>query len=421
MPFRPTAFGALAEPDDLYYKLRGMSGAALAGRTPARVLLIAARSRIAALARLNAFISVSAEVGDGPIVAVKDLIDVQGLVTTAGGRRLPDTPAQTDAAVISRLRAYGCVMIGKTNLHEFAYGSTSENPHYGPVRNPHDEKRIAGGSSGGSAVAVATAMCDWAIGTDTAGSLRIPASLCGVASMKPSPGLIPTEGSIPLSRSLDVIGPMAMSVTTLAQAMAMMTNDGRFASLKPADGPLRLCVAASAWVGALDEETAVAWGGVSRGLPEIELPDRAAMSQVCATVSMYEASAYHRDWITTHPERYGDADVRDRLIKGLSIPSSDHAAALAKRPALLAAVEQAMRGFDAILVPATAIVAPLIGGPDVREPMTRFTRPFSATGQPVLTLPAKVSGLPVGIQVVGRAGGDRQLLEVGLALEALWR
>jgi aspartyl-tRNA(Asn)/glutamyl-tRNA(Gln) amidotransferase subunit A len=411
----------LAEPGGLYYKLRGMSGAAVAGRPPARVSLTEARSRIAALARLNAFISVSTEVGSGPIVAVKDLIDVKGLVTTAGGKQLPDKAAESDAAVIARLRLYDTVVIGKTNLHEFAYGSTSENPHYGPVRNPHDETRIAGGSSGGSAVAVAAAMCDWAIGTDTAGSLRIPASLCGVASMKPSPGLIPTEGSIPLSRSLDVIGPMAIDVTTLSQAMSMMTNEARFASVKPAGGPLRLGVPDSAWVGALDEQTAAAWRLVSKGLPEIELPDRASMSQVCTTISMYEASAYHRDWLATHPERYGDADVRERLIKGLSIPAADHAAALGRRPALLAAVEQAMAGFDALLVPATAIVAPVIGGPDVREPMTRFTRPFSATGQPVLTLPAKVSGLPVGIQVVGHVAGDRHLLELGLALEALWR
>jgi aspartyl-tRNA(Asn)/glutamyl-tRNA(Gln) amidotransferase subunit A len=146
------------------------------------------------------------------------------------------------------------------------------------------------------------------------------------------------------------------------------------------------------------------------------------MSQVCTTITMYEASAYHRTWVTTHPEKYGDLDVRDRLVKGLSIPGSDHALALAHLPELLAAVEGAMHGFDAFLVPATAMVAPLVGGgQDVREPMTRFTRPFSTTGQPVVTIPAKVDGLPVGIQVVGRPGDDARLLEVAMALESMWR
>src|SRR5665213_1143726 len=132
-----------------------MSSVASAVPTPSRLSLRQARARIAELARLNAFISVSDETGDGPIIAVKDLVDVKGLVTTGGGRQLPDTQATADARVIADLRGHLCVVVGKTNLHEFAYGSTSENPHFGPVRNPHDESRIAGGSSGGSAVAAA--------------------------------------------------------------------------------------------------------------------------------------------------------------------------------------------------------------------------------------------------------------------------
>ena len=385
----------------------------------AHIPLETARARILALGRLNAFISISNETGDGPVVAVKDLIDVKGLVTTAGGRQLPSTPATSDAPVISRIRSFGCVVVGKTNLHEFAYGSTSDNPHYGPVRNPHDETRIAGGSSGGSAVAAATGMCDWAIGTDTAGSLRIPASLSGVVSFKPSQDAVSTQGVVPLSTSLDVVGPMAMDVSTLAEAMAMMTGRPEFATARPGTG-LRLGVPAAGWVEGLDTETAAAWRRASEGLHEVRLPDRAGMSQVCTTISMYEATSYHRGWVTTHPELYG-ADVRERLIQGAQIPSSDHVQALARRAELLAEVEAAMRDFDAILVPVTAIVAPIIGGPDVRETMTRFTRPFSATGQPVVTLRAKVRGLPVGIQVVGHANDDLHLLEVALALEADWR
>lgn len=392
-----------------------------APRVPGRLTPNEARSRIAALSSLNAFISVSSESGAGPVVAVKDLIDVRGLVTTAGGRQLPDVPARKDAPVVDRLRRHGCVVVGKTNLHEFAYGSTSENPHYGPVRNPHDHARVAGGSSGGSAVAVACGMCDWAIGTDTAGSLRIPASLCGVVSIKPTAGLVPTAGCIPLSRSLDVIGPMAADVATAATALGMMSGDPGFGGLRAGGGTLKLGVAPRGWVEALDTETSRAWASVSAGWPEVALPDRAELSQVCTTISMYEASAYHRPWLSAHPERYGDPDVRDRLLKGLAIPDAEYENALSRRPELAVALEEAIGDMDALLVPATAIVAPLIGGGDVREPLTRFTRPFSATGLPVVTIPAKTPGLPVGIQVVGRRGEDRRLIEVALAVEALWR
>src|SRR2546426_1260272 len=156
-----------------------------------------ARARIRERSELNAFISVSDEQGSGDAVAVKDLVDVQGMVTTAGGVILPDVPAAEDAPVIKRLRQAGCLIVGKANLHEFAYGVTSINPHYGAVRNPHDPSRVAGGSSGGSAVAVAAGMCDWAIGSDTGGSIRIPASLCGVAGFKPAFGSIDIGGGVP--------------------------------------------------------------------------------------------------------------------------------------------------------------------------------------------------------------------------------
>ena len=170
-----------------------------------RVDLDQARARIRERPELNAFISVSDEQGDGIVVAVKDLVDVKGMVTTAGGIILPTIPATEDSPVIRRIREAGCVIVGKANLHEFAYGVTSVNPHYGTVRNPADTGRVAGGSSGGSAVAVAAGMCDWAIGSDTGGSIRIPSSLCGVAGFKPVFGSIDIHGVIPLSRSLDTL------------------------------------------------------------------------------------------------------------------------------------------------------------------------------------------------------------------------
>ena len=144
------------------------------------------------------------------------MVDVRGTVTTAGAILLPNEPAAEDAPVIARLRRQGAVIVGKTNLHEFAYGVTSANPHYGAVLNPHDPGRVAGGSSGGSAVAVAAGMCDWAVGSDTGGSIRIPAALCGVVGFKPELGSIDTTGVIPLSPSLDTLGPMGPDVATVA-------------------------------------------------------------------------------------------------------------------------------------------------------------------------------------------------------------
>src|SRR5580704_7015460 len=169
------------------------------------------------------------------------------MVTTAGGIILPNEPAQRDAAVIEMIRAQGCVIVGKTNLHEFAFGVTSVNPHYGAVLNPHDPSRVAGGSSGGSAAAVAAGMCDWAIGTDTGGSIRIPASLCGVVGFKPALGSIDTTGVVPLAWSLDTLGPIAPDVAAAAKAYAMMS--GEPVSLEQIDRP-RLAVPRG-WVAGL--------------------------------------------------------------------------------------------------------------------------------------------------------------------------
>src|ERR1700680_3619061 len=147
------------------------------------------------------------------------------MVTTGGGIILPSWPATDDAPVVARIRREGCVIVGKTNLHEFAYGVTSVNPHYGAVRNPHDPRMVAGGSSGGSAVAVAAGMCDWAIGSDTGGSIRIPASLCGVVGFKPALGSIDVTGVVPLAWSLDTVGPIAQDVAAAAKAYTQMSDD----------------------------------------------------------------------------------------------------------------------------------------------------------------------------------------------------
>jgi Asp-tRNA(Asn)/Glu-tRNA(Gln) amidotransferase A subunit family amidase len=357
-----------------------------------------ARRRILERADLNAFISVSSEEGSGTVVAVKDLVDVAGMVTTAGGVILPRERAVEDAPVIRRLRQEGCVIVGKTNLHEFAYGVTSVNPHYGAVRNPHDVGRVAGGSSGGSAVAVAAGMCDWAVGTDTGGSIRIPASFCGVVGFKPAFGSIDTAGVIPLSPSLDTLGPLASDVISAARAYSMMSGEAM--PEEPMRQP-RLAVPAG-WVADLDEETSRAWGLVSAGLPEVEFIKREPLYKFSLTVLQVEASTYHRRWVAESPEKYG-ADVLGHLRRGLEILAVDYLEALAALRELRAEAAHAMDGIDALVLPASAIVAPSISASiEVREPITRYTRPFNATGQPVVTLPVPVRGMPVGIQVVGR-------------------
>src|SRR5919109_1043921 len=246
---------------------------------------------------LNAFISRSKEAGRGEAVAVKDLVDVAGMVTTAGGIILPEIPATEDAPVVARLRRAGCVVVGKANLHEFAYGVTNINPHYGTARNPHDPNRVSGGSSGGSAVAVAAGLCDWAIGSDTGGSIRIPSSLCGVAGFKPAFGSIDIAGVIPLSKSLDTLGPIA---------------------------------------------------------PEIDFGDREKLHQVGLTILLFEAAAYHRMWATETPEKYG-ADVLRLIRLGFDVSEADYRQAMAARAGLAAAATRLVNGVDALILPATAI------------------------------------------------------------------
>ena len=376
--------------------------------------LAEARSRIEERSDLHAFISLTDETEEGTIVAVKDLVDVKGTVTTAGAIILPKTPAAEDAPVVARIRKAGCVVVGKANLHEFAYGVTSVNPHFGTVRNPHDPTRVAGGSSGGSAVAVAAGMCEWSIGSDTGGSIRIPASLCGVCGFKPAFGSVEIGGVIPLSPSLDTLGPLAATLAGCASAHAMMSGEEI-----PLDGLTqpRLAVPA-AWIAGLDRPTAEAWRIVSEGLPEIDFPSRDSLFQAGLTILLFEAAAFHRRWAAEVPDMYG-ADVLRLIKRGLDVPAADYEQALVERARLENAALAALEGYDAVLVPATAIVAPPESDAnEVREPLSRFTRPFNTTRQPVAVLPAPAPGLPVGIQVAGRTNAET--LRAAAWLESRW-
>lgn len=379
-----------------------------------------ARERIRARADLNAFISLTDEEGDGPIVAVKDLVDVRGTVTTAGGSFLPSAPAEQDAPLVRRMREFGCVVIGKANLHEWAFGVTSQNPHYGGVRNPRAPDRVPGGSSGGSAAAVAAGLCDWAVGSDTGGSIRIPASYCGVVGFKPTIGTVDTEGVVPLSRTLDTIGPLAPDVAAAVKALEMMSDLTGLVAERPRPlAELRIAVPRGWGVG-LEPEIAKAWSIVTAGLPEINLPDRDRMGAAGLTILLAEAAALHRAQLERHPQRYGD-DVRRLLEYGRSVSRHDYSMALLEQSRIRIEAEAAMDGWDAILAPTTRVLPPRLDEEFDRSDVTGYTRPFNTTGQPVIALPAPVDGIPVGIQVVGHFGQEASLVEVALALEAAWR
>lgn len=378
-----------------------------------------ARRRISDLDLYNVFISLVDDVTDGPVVAIKDCIDVKGAVTTAGGILLPNIPAESDAEVVANIRAAGCSIVGKASMHEFAFGVTNENPHYGNVTNPRAHGRVPGGSSGGSAAAVAAGMCDWGVGSDTGGSIRIPASLCGVVGIKPTYGSVSNERVVPLSTSLDTLGPLGRDIYTAAHALEIMSGHP---DLAPSDAPerddLQLAVPA-AWVDHLDSETGPAWKFVSRELPEIPFPSLKELEDVFQPILFFEAVAYHRNWLETRPDAYGH-DVLQLLRIGTGVTEEAYRRSLELRGPMLEKVETAMDGIDAVILPTTPIVAPPINAGHVRGQLLHFTRPFSLTGQPVVTMPAPVRGLPVGIQVVGHHGSDARLLQAALSLERNW-
>src|SRR5499427_1247138 len=379
-----------------------------------------ARERIRARADLNAFISLTEEEGDGPIVAVKDLVNVRGTTTTAGGSFVPSAPAEQDAPLVRRMREFGCVVIGKANLHEWAFGVSSQNPHHGGVRNPRAPDRIPGGSSGGSAAAVAAGLCDWAVGSDTGGSIRIPASFCGVVGFKPTIGTVDTEGVVPLSRTLDTLGPLAPDVAAAARALEMMSDLTGLLPERPRQLPELRIAAPRGWGEGLEPAIAESWSRHTAGLPELDLPDRDRMGAAGLTILLAEAAALHRSQLERHPQRYGD-DVRRLLEQGLGVSRHDYSMALLEQSRIRIETQAAMEGWDAILAPTTRILPPRLDEDFDRGNVTGYTRPFNTTGQPVITLPAPVEGIPIGIQVVGHFGREAALVEVALALEAAWR
>jgi aspartyl-tRNA(Asn)/glutamyl-tRNA(Gln) amidotransferase subunit A len=373
---------------------------------------------------------------DGMPISLKDIIDVAGLVTSAGSRVLSDRVAEADAPVVTRLRDAGAVLFGKTNLHEFALGTTSDDSAFGPIRHPADASRMAGGSSGGSAAAVATGMGLASIGTDTGGSVRIPAAACGVVGLKASRGEVPVEGVIPLSTTLDHVGPLTSCVEDAHLVWAILA--GR--AIEPLGaGPSsvrlrRLTGYFDGWVSPDVREPFDAAverlrrAGVDLTSGEIDGVETTADAYLSLVLA--EAAEWHAPWLDARRDRYSPV-VAERIASGRAIPAVEYVAARRVRRRLRSAVDGALAAHDALVLPTLPIVAPPIGaaavaaGPapgvdvPVRTAMLRHTQLFNMTGHPAISLPVPVRGLPVGLQLVGHWRETSRLLAIAAVCEKI--
>jgi aspartyl-tRNA(Asn)/glutamyl-tRNA(Gln) amidotransferase subunit A len=396
---------------------------------------------------------------DGIPIAIKDNIWTQGVRTTAGSKFLADFIPRTDSRVVGRLRRAGAIILGKTNLHEFAYGVTSENPHYGAVRNPWDTSRIAGGSSGGSAVAVAAGLCAAALGTDTGGSVRIPAALCGVVGLKPTFGRVSCCGTVPLAPSFDHVGPIARTVGDAALLLGVMAGRDAadaatlaqprlrpFGSIRELSSRLRprftkRHLLRLGWpreyffdrvaddVRRSVEAAACSFEEMGAIVEEVSLPHVFDGDEPSTTMALAEATHVHRaaGWFPQHEADYGE-DVRTRLKMGDDIRAAAYLAALEVRRRVRTDFETALEKVDAIIAPTVPVTAPRlgeakieIGGAEetVRSALIRLNRPGNFTGLPAISIPCgwTRAGLPIGLQLLGRAWQEERLLGIARLFE----
>lgn len=418
--------------------------------------------------QLNAFITVTAELAieqarradrelaegldRGPLhgipVAHKDLLCTNGVLTTSGSKIFASYVPNFDATVVERMHQAGAVMLGKTGMHEHAYGITSTNPHYGAVRNPWDPERIPGGSSGGSAVAVATGMALLATGTDTGGSIRVPSSYCGVTGLKPTFGRVSKFGALPLGFTLDHVGPMTRTVRDAAAALQVMAGydardtasvDRPVGEYMPPPGELLLTgvkigIPQNFFFENLDQQVdnavhfmAYTAEDLGAQLVAFRVPEGRQLNAIAQVTLLSEAASVHEPYIRRRRNDYGD-DVRALLDMGRLIPATDYLQAQRLRQRILGVYLSLLQKVDCLLVPATPITAPLIGQNEVavgdtmmdtRLAATSLVRGFNALGLPVLSMPAGFSqiGLPIGCQLVGRPWCEAALIRIGAALE----
>jgi aspartyl-tRNA(Asn)/glutamyl-tRNA(Gln) amidotransferase subunit A len=356
------------------------------------------------------------EPGAGEPVAIKDLLDTAGLTTTYGSALFADHVPGVSAEVVQLLEQGGFAVAGKTNLHEFAYGISSQNPHYGTVPNPAARGRLAGGSSGGSAAAIAAGDVELALGSDSAGSIRIPAAWCGTVGFKPTHGLVSVDGCFPLAPSYDVVGPMASSVSgceRLLRVLAPGFEPGQLESLEELDVGV-------AWLDRADPLVRERVSEAAALFPrrrEIELPlapaDRAGF--------MREVADVHRPLFPGNEELYGE-NVRGKIKRCLRVTDAEAAAAERGRAEYRERFHEAVRGLDLVLTPTVLLVAPPADADELglRLPATDHTYPFSSLGWPALALPCGPAedGFPASVQLAAPAGEDARVLAAGRLLES---
>ena len=373
---------------------------------------------------------------DGKVITIKDLFDVAGEVTRAGSKILADEekPASADAPVIARLRRAGAVILAKTNMVEFAFSAIGTNPHYGTPGNPADRARVPGGSTSGGAVAVADGMCELTIGSDTGGSTRIPAALCGITGFKPSKQRVPTEGAFPLSFTLDSVGPMAGNVKDCADADAVMAGDEADPLAAAPLGAIRLGVAQGLPLDGLDKvvgerfsSALSAFGKAGLVLHDEKIPLIEEMAALVATgwLPPPEGLAVHQDRLKRRPQDF-DPNIRVRLERAVQMPAAHYIATLQQRARLIRAMHARLADLDGLLMPATPIVAPTIAEVSDAAVFTqknlqllRNTAIANCFDLCSITLPIPGNGLPAGMMIVSRNGDDRKLLRVASTLETV--
>src|SRR5712672_2969932 len=417
--------------------------------------------------RLNAFMTIEAEAAlaaayaaDGALakggrrgalhgvpLAHKDMYYEAGKVVTCGSKIRRDFVARTTSTALQRLKDAGTIRLGSLQMAEFAYGPTGHNSHYGPVHNPWGIDRITGGSSSGSGAAVAARLTFAALGSDTGGSIRMPAHFCGVTGLKTTYGRISRAGAMPLSQSLDTVGPLARTVEDCALLLGLMAGadpedptavagsvpDYMAVAREPIKG-LRLGVPSAFYVDDLDPEVArildetvsvLKREGVD--IVQVELPDQRQLTAACQLVIAVEAAAFHKRWLIERPQDYGP-QVLMRLQNGLAIPAVAYLETMRWRGPALSAHLAAVAGVDAVIAPVAPVAAPTIAESDVGnspdaegviQRLTRFTRPINYPGLPSLSIPAgfTASGLPVGMQLIGRSFDEAMLLRIGTAFQ----
>jgi aspartyl-tRNA(Asn)/glutamyl-tRNA(Gln) amidotransferase subunit A len=333
------------------------------------------------------------------------------------------------------------VFLGKTNLHEVALGVTGVNPHYGTVKNPWDTSRISGGSSSGSAVAVSLGMCLAAVGTDTGGSIRIPAALCGVVGLKPTYGRVSTRGVVPLSWNLDHVGPLTRTVRDAAYMLSVMAGydsqdpasinipvDDYLVHIEGGISGWRVALAKGVYIEAADSEVLMAVNRAAQvftkmgaHVQEVDLSWLEQLALANSWMTQADGAAFHRERLKEHPDWFGE-DVLQRLESGAALSSSDYAMARRHQVEGRRSFEIFFEDFDILLLPTTPIPAPLIEGTgaiQAARQLTRFTSPFNLTGLPALSVPCGFtnSGLPVGLQIIAKHWGEAKILQAGHAFE----